>query len=661
MLKAMNLAIRPVWALLAALALLVAVAAPVQAQPAAVATVGLGPGWATFGQALPQGAATGALQVGSLATQTDVKNTWPDGSIRFAIVTVKVPASGSFSITPTANPGGGFTPTVPAATASFVIAGVTYTTTLPAAPSADVWLSGPLASEWRTIVTPKAGATSHPFLRVVFDTRVHNDRTARVDVAVENVLDQAGAAAVTYDVALAVNGASVFTKAAVQHFYLTRWRKTFAIGPAAATVTPDMTPFNTSGALPPYLSIVANRVDAVVDPATYEILGTGALDSDMSAHGGRGALAPYPDWTARYLVHKDPAQRAFVLANGDMAGSWPVHVREADLSTNTGVGGGRFISLDQRPPLWYDQRAQGAGVDFIKGSPLPIKEYTGVCAAPPAAQEPGCQPLPAGQTRLIPDNAHQPSLAYVPYLLTGDRYYADEMAFWADYAMLRTYNGDGVRGSLGILASNEVRGFGWALRNIADAAAYHPDAAVRSYLSDKVTNNLQWLDTYANSQDPVANPLKLLWPGYRPEAGFISLWEQTYLAWAIDRANRHGFTGGLAHRDAIANLNLKLFSSEPTWPRQTVVQTNTTLADGTVVPAGTVLTWSMPYLLNYGTNPSPGVFTYNKTLADVWTQTNQLSLQRNFAGFYGPEARLNLMTGIEAGWTGAQNAYDYLW
>ena len=85
--------------------------------------------------------------------------------------------------------------------------------------------------------------------------------------------------------------------------------------------------------------------------------------------------------------------------------------------------------------------------------------------------------MPANQTRLIPDNAHQPSLAYVPYLLTGDRYYADEMAFWADYAMIRTYNGDGVRGSLGILAYNEVRGFGWALRNIADAAAYHPDGA----------------------------------------------------------------------------------------------------------------------------------------------------------------------------------------
>ena len=44
-----------------------------------------------------------------------------------------------------------------------------------------------------------------------------------------------------------------------------------------------------------------------------------------------------------------------------------------------------------------------------------------------------------GQSPLIPDDAHQPSIAYVPYLITGDRYYAEEMAFWANYSMLRTY------------------------------------------------------------------------------------------------------------------------------------------------------------------------------------------------------------------------------
>ena len=64
----------------------------------AVATVHLTPGWATFGEAVPQGLSHNGLQVGSLPTQTDVKNRWPDGSIRFAIVTVKAPAEASYLV-----------------------------------------------------------------------------------------------------------------------------------------------------------------------------------------------------------------------------------------------------------------------------------------------------------------------------------------------------------------------------------------------------------------------------------------------------------------------------------------------------------------------------------------------------------------------------------
>ena len=87
-------------------------------------------------------------------------------------------------------------------------------------------------------------------------------------------------------------------------------------------------------------------------------------------------------------------------------------------------------------------------------------------------------------------------------------------------------------------------------------------------MSQKVINNLQWLDTYARAQDPVANPFQILWVNRRPDGGqYIALWEQTYLAHAIDRANQHGFEGGLAHRDAIARFQLKLFTSEPDYPR----------------------------------------------------------------------------------------------
>jgi len=468
----------------------VSVSLTTTAQTTPVATVTLSSGWATFGQALPQGAAADALQIGTLTTQTDVKSRWPDGTIKFALLTAKAPSSGSYAVAPASASTGTFAPSLPSASVTLVIGGVRYTSVLPSTMSSDRWLNGPLVSEARFVVAPvSATGSSHPFLRVVFDARVYNDAKARLDVTVENVLDQVGATTVTYDVSVLLNGQTVFSKTGVQHYYLTRWRKIFETGTTAlATVKDDPAPANRAKVLPPYLSLVTNVVNTAIG-SNYDILNAGALNTNMPEHGGRPELAPYPDWTARYLVHRDAAQRTFVLLHGDLAGSWPVHVREPEGSASTGVGSERFVSLDQRPNLWYDERAQNAGFDYVKGSPMPIREYGSVTPGP-------------GQSPLIPDNAHQPSLAYVPYLLTGDRYYAEEMAFWAEYSMLRTYPADGNRGSQGILEANEVRGYGWALRNLVDAAALYPDGSpVKAYLSDKVVANLQWLDNYANAQN----------------------------------------------------------------------------------------------------------------------------------------------------------------
>jgi hypothetical protein len=588
------------------------------------ATVGLTSGWNTFGLALPEGAARNGLRVGTLVTQTDIKNRWPDGSIRFAVVTVRAAANGTFRITAGESSSATIATAIPEAAVAFSIGSATYTASLPRMPSRDVWLTGPVAYEWRWVVAPAtATGTTHPFLRVVFDTRVFSDGTGRVDTIVENVLDQAGAETVTYDVTITVDKQQLFARR-VQHFYLTRWRKTFEVGPSPfGAVTPDLTPFHLARALPPYLKLVAKRVSRPEGP-TYDILSSGALNPNMPEHGGRPELAPYPDWTARYLVHTDANDRRFVLANGDLSGSWPIHVREADGSSTPGVGSERLVSLDQRPRLWYDERARGDQLDYIKGRPLPLREYGSTTPGP-------------GQTSLIPDTAHQPSLAFVPYLLTGDRYYAEEMAFWANYSMMRTYPMDGVRGSHGILAYNEVRGYGWALRNLADAAAYYPEASpVRAYLAQKVIANLQWLDKYARDQITSSNPLGFLWIGKRPEANFVSLWEQSYLAFAIDRANRHGFSGGLVHRDAIARLQLRLFTSEPQYPRDQ----------------------GAPYVVAAGTS-SLGRFTFFTTMEQVWPATK--GQERAFPGYYGPEARLILMVGVESGWPGAKASYDYLW
>jgi hypothetical protein len=582
--------------------------------------VGLTAGWATFGEALPPGQAFEGLQIGAFETQTDIKNRWPDGSIKFAIVTANIPAAGTYDLIPSPLQSGAFTPVVPSASVTLSIRGTRYTASLPASPGSDRWMNGPLAMEWRRVVAPAAGGTAHPFLRVLFDTRAFADGATRLSVTVENVLNQTGATTTTYDATITINGKTRFSRTSVAHYYLTRWRKRFGVGFTPSTVMPDVRPFNRSKAIPAFNPVV--KLDPRVDTigSNFDILQSGAVDPIMGSHGGRGELAPLPDWTARYLVKKNATQGQFVMANGDLAGSWPIHLREPANGQPAGLGSEHLVSVDQEPNAVLASNGSG-----IKGSPMPMSEYGSGIPGP-------------GQSPLAPSNAHVPSLAYVPYLLTGDRYYAEEMAFWANYGMLATSG----HGTAGLLVGNEVRGFGWVMRNMAEAAAYYPDASpVKAYLTQKVINNLNWLNRYANSLKVASNPLRIVyaWTRYdRPEGPhYFAHWENNYLAYGIDRAIKLGFATGNAYRDAANNLQLRFFTSAPDFPRFQ----------------------GAPYAIPYGTLNADNSVTFFTTMAQF--KPGAIAAHRDFAGYYGPEARLSLMEARERGRAGAQGALDYLW
>src|SRR5690606_24571816 len=72
------------------------------------------------------------------------------------------------------------------------------------------------------------------------------------------------------------------------------------------------------------------------------------------------------------------------------------------------------------------------------------------------------------------DIAHQPNLVYVPYLVTGDLYYLEELQFWAMYNSFSSNPGyrDNVKG---LLHPEQVRAQAWGLRTIAEAAYITPD------------------------------------------------------------------------------------------------------------------------------------------------------------------------------------------
>ena len=141
----------------------------------------------------------------------------------------------------------------------------------------------------------------------IFDTRVYNDGTARVDVTVENVLDLAGATTVTYDVTTArQRQRRVHEDRASQHYYLTRWRKVFdRRRHRSPTITPDLAPFN-ARECDPAVPVARPQSDQHADGCDLRDPACGrARARTCRRTAGRQEIAPYPDWTARYLVHKD--------------------------------------------------------------------------------------------------------------------------------------------------------------------------------------------------------------------------------------------------------------------------------------------------------------------------------------------------------------------
>jgi hypothetical protein len=631
---------------------------------------------------LPRGEATNGLQVGTLLTQTDVKSRWPGGSIKSAIVSAKIPADGHYAITaadgPTAT---AFRPTQwPSVIVQFTTKDAegndvaTYEADLPSAPTlADRWLTGPLVAEARWTEVPVINGTntgSHPSLRVLFDVRSYGPVGSGqhwVDVTVENVVDTAAGDSVTYDVRIVVNGAES-RKPDVVHDYLARWRQTFPVNPGQGAleisrVTPDFGPFVRAGAIPNYLPTITDQAYSTVGPE-FDILQFGSLHLPMNDHGGRPEIAPYPDWAAKAIVYRFEDQLDFVIKHGELAGSFATHFKEAQVDTTTGHD---WFTIDKHPGFWLDSRAD-----------------------PNISEQPSRHPLNADLSGMAEpgDIAHQPSLAYLPYLITGQRFFLDELTHWANYTLLATHQevdtnlrGGGYidagktmpryPGSRGLIVFNEVRGIGWGLRNIADAAFILPDAhPLKSYFADKVSNNLLWLDDYARTfnSGPVASMFpfrRFIEDGQYPPYGFIALWEQRYVGWAVDRARRIlELPDGIDFLTRLANFEVKLFTSEE-FDRE----------------------WAGVYVLAVGEKTAAFEMKYFQTLKEVFVASSTAGVDpspdptdpteptdpnapaplppigdfyRPFEGFYGPEARLMLMVARGLGVPRAEEAYEFL-
>lgn len=431
----------------------------------------------------------------ALPTQSDVKNRWPDGSVKFAIISAvlpSLPASGSVTLTFANQKSGNNTPLTKAqmldatydfdATIALTSGGTTVTASARKMLSDGAytyWTSGPIATtillaDDSTARAYDIGFDSYrsfrPRFYVTFWPATHQVQVRYVG---ENI-NSTTLENLTYDLALTLgqaHPATVYTQAALQHSYMTRWTQLFWEGGTPQqkvnidynatylTATRYFPNFDTSVSVPE--SALAATYANWSKSSHTKINDNGNWVKGMGTTGDRGDIGPQTLWNVQWLYSGDWRSRTVALGMADLASAgWPMQIREGDSTkmidrNKTMPGLGLPMSAYARPNLWIPSN------------------FTGY--KPPALTTP-----PSAQTRgWGPDGAHQPDPFYTPYILTGDYFYLESLQFWgAEGAFLDCPGGNGwCKGPSGVQGiHDQIRGDAWLFRTRTNAAFATPDS-----------------------------------------------------------------------------------------------------------------------------------------------------------------------------------------
>jgi hypothetical protein len=274
--------------------------------------------------------------------------------------------------------------------------------------------------------------------------------------------------------------------------------------------------------------------------------------------GARGDIAPIPEWYMAYLFAMGSANysaakklevfQKLVVGNADAGSTYPVHYWESDNAVRSGPSyGARYffdakrsapafghvVSLQARPLVGLlsgFESSAGAAADSVAA----------VCSADPCDGR--VNPLwGAGIATYFgnwtPDAAHQGSMFFIPYLLTGRPFYLWEQQFMAgflgasgsyargnaaahDAACRDGYFYGHWEGFGAYVQNTQFRAVAWALREIFLAAVLSPDAEPeRDYFQERLRVNDAMWEGYFNVRNGLHAPADANCSGFSDATG----------------------------------------------------------------------------------------------------------------------------------------------
>ena len=554
----------------------------------------------TFGQIfkagdVPRGATIAAALGGKPVTlQMDAKATNPDGSLRHAVLTAIVPSlPGNAKLPLTLSTGPASTGQGAPITLSQLLAthydakvaldigGKNFTADArallmaanntnvckPWNPRCNLWLSGPLVSAW-VVNGPvtAANGTNNPNLSIYFAVRAYAGSTpgavgsVRTDIIVENTDAFAEQAQPQYTATL-TSGSASYTSPALTQYTATRWHKVLWWSNAQPQVylQQDTQYIQNSMAVSRYIDLKPDEKFLAGLPQSCAPLDHCDQTRDMSNVGAQAAIGPLPRWTSVYIVDPDVRAYNWMLANTDALGTYSIHYRDAAT--------GWPVSIEKHPNVTLADWAHASKLSSqgTTDGPRYKADLLPNCVNNAVVNKCTTSWYGTGNPYKW-NNAHQPAMSYVPYMVTGDYYYMSELAFGASLNDL--WSNEGYRGfSKGLIdrPHNADRAKAWTLRNLAEAAYLLPDRyPLKAEFNAVVHNSLaDWNTKYSNN--PGAGPLhvtdhSVVYSLNDGKRNGVAPWQHNFFTWSAGHAAELGFSDAIPLRNWLAKFEIGLMT-----------------------------------------------------------------------------------------------------
>jgi hypothetical protein len=245
-----------------------------------------------------------------------------------------------------------------------------------------------------------------------------------------------------YSVEITQDGKAIVKIDVPRHIWLSRWR--WQSAPRPFVKTPDDL---FAEKVFPRFKRTSPRQSLPQQAPDYSIMGFSNVTVYMPTTGERGDLGILPEYYAAYLATGDEGMKKSMLAWAEAAGSFFWHLRD---------------SKTWAPLNWYSYPKSNTYYDQRYSSPS-LSLYT--------------QSRPRGRDNAIEvDASHEPALAFLPFMLTGDLYYLEELQFMATYFLHST-----PMAPL-LFYVEQTRGFAWSLRTMIDVLHATPEKVTGSLL-----------------------------------------------------------------------------------------------------------------------------------------------------------------------------------